>query len=494
MSRARIAALALVNWKGVFYERYLLDRHVTALEGANGAGKTTVMIAAYVVLLPDMTRLRFTNLGESGATGGDRGIWGRLGEPGRPSYAALDLELADGERLVAGVRLTRASEPTVEPTAFVITGLAPSVRLSDILLARRLDGDHVPQFDEIGEAVAREGGAIEVFRTIKDYFAVLFERGVTPMRLAGDDERGKLNEMLRTSMTGGISRALTSELRGFLLKQEVGLGEALSRMRANLEACRRTRAEVAESRQLEREITAIYEAGTEMFAAAVHAARLAASEAGQRVAAAQPALDRAVAAQRDREAEIAALDQRERELEARRGAARADLARATAERDRRTAVDAVAFRIAELDRELAAMTAAAQGVRTRQAAATAERQAAKHGREAAREAYDRASLGLAHLQEGLDELARRAHGHRQLARRLGEARELLARPALSADAAAAALAELDDRRARCETERAQLDRELRDLGARRDEHARARAALAAIDPAAAALSVDAAHD
>ncbi|TMQ10968.1 MAG: hypothetical protein E6J91_24535 [Deltaproteobacteria bacterium] len=295
MSRVRIAALALVNWKGVFYERYLLDRHVTALEGANGAGKTTVMIAAYVVLLPDMTKLRFTNLGETAAIGGDRGIWGRLGEPGRPSYAVLDLELADGERLIAGVRLIRASEPTVEPTAFVISGLAHEVRLSDILLARRLDGDHVPELDELTAAVTRAGGALEVFRTIKDYFAVLFDRGVTPMRLAGDDERSKLNEMLRTSMTGGISRALTSELRGFLLKQEAGLGEALSRMRANLEACRRTRAEVAESRQLEREITAIYEAGAEMFAAAVHAARLAAGEAEQRVAAAQPALDRALA-------------------------------------------------------------------------------------------------------------------------------------------------------------------------------------------------------
>ena len=67
MTRTRADALALVNWKGIFYERYLLDRHVTALEGANGAGKTTVMIAAYVVLLPDMSRLRFTNLGETGA-------------------------------------------------------------------------------------------------------------------------------------------------------------------------------------------------------------------------------------------------------------------------------------------------------------------------------------------------------------------------------------------------------------------------------------------
>jgi hypothetical protein len=26
-ARARATALALVNWKGVFYERYLLDRH-----------------------------------------------------------------------------------------------------------------------------------------------------------------------------------------------------------------------------------------------------------------------------------------------------------------------------------------------------------------------------------------------------------------------------------------------------------------------------------
>ena len=102
MSRTRAQTLVLVNWKGVFYERYLIDRHVTALEGANGAGKTTVMIAAYVVLLPDMSRLRFTNLGETGATGGDKGIWGRLGEPGRPAYSAIDFALASDQRLIAG--------------------------------------------------------------------------------------------------------------------------------------------------------------------------------------------------------------------------------------------------------------------------------------------------------------------------------------------------------------------------------------------------------
>src|SRR3954467_1819189 len=138
MSRARATALILVNWRGVFFERYLLDRHVTALEGANGAGKTTVMIAAYLVLLPDLTRLRFTNLGETAATGGDRGIYGRLGVPGRPSYAALELELG-GERVILAVHLERKAEPSVQVTTFMVHGLAAGHGLSSVFLLS--DGD-----------------------------------------------------------------------------------------------------------------------------------------------------------------------------------------------------------------------------------------------------------------------------------------------------------------------------------------------------------------
>ncbi|MET0791162.1 MAG: ATP-binding protein, partial [Polyangiaceae bacterium] len=151
MTRARATALALVNWKGVFYERYLLDPNVTALEGANGAGKTTVMIAAYVVLMPDMSRLRFTNLGETGATGGDKGIWGRLGEPGASSYAAIEVELHGGVRVIAGVELTRKTEPSVELTPFLISGLNPEYRMQDLLLKRGAGADEVPTRAELGE-------------------------------------------------------------------------------------------------------------------------------------------------------------------------------------------------------------------------------------------------------------------------------------------------------------------------------------------------------
>jgi chromosome partition protein MukB len=102
LKRTSAVGLALVNWKGMFFQQFKLHPSVTALEGDNGAGKTTVMIAAFIVLLPDMNRLRFTNVGEHGATAGEKGIAGRLGS-GRPSYCALDLRLPGGERLVAGV-------------------------------------------------------------------------------------------------------------------------------------------------------------------------------------------------------------------------------------------------------------------------------------------------------------------------------------------------------------------------------------------------------
>ena len=356
MSRARISALALVNWKGVFYERYLLDRHVTALEGANGAGKTTVMIAAYVVLLPDMTKLRFTNLGESGATGGDRGIWGRLGEAGRPSYAALDLDLG-GERVLCGVRLTRSAEPTVEPTAFIVSGLNEQVKLSDLLLVRRDDGDHVPELDEIKSQVARAGAQIEVFRATKDYFASLFDRGITPLRLTGEEERNKWNDMLRTSMTGGISRALGSELRGFLLREESGLADTLARMRENLESCRRTRLEVFESRQLEREISAIYEAGLAMFSAALHAARGADLEAQARVRKAAEEIERAQLLAARLQEEAGQLAQREAELSA-RSAELCELLAQLTEAGRQRAVAAeLSVKLESLATELASLQA-----------------------------------------------------------------------------------------------------------------------------------------
>jgi chromosome partition protein MukB len=468
MSRTRAQALVLVNWNGVFYERYLLDQHVTALEGTNGAGKTTVMIAAYAVLLPDMSRLRFTNVGETGATGGDKGIWGRLGELGRPSYAAIDFAIAGRDRLVAGVHLERKGEPSVEPTPFIVWGLADDVRLQDLLLVTQGDTEVVPEFHELRESAARLGGRLQVFSSAREYFAALFDQGVIPLRLGTDEERNKLNEMLRTSMTGGISRALTSELRGFLLKEESGLADTLQRMKANLDACRRTRIEVQESRRLEREIGDVFEAGNTMFAAAVLATRERADELERRVADAEAAWAAAVEAQKAAEKalarttnEIDSVDARRREIERALDAARAWH---TCLGEALVAANDVRHCLTQLD------AANEQTARAASARARADdlRLRLRAERSRCQEDYQRAARGLADIQRGLEELHRRAGAYQQAMRRLREAERLLGVPPLAAS-------EFELHRARAQTDLEVVDRERREASTRlsdADEHRR----------------------
>ncbi|HLL21294.1 MAG TPA: chromosome partition protein MukB [Kofleriaceae bacterium] len=491
MSRTRANALVLVNWKGVFYERYLLDRHVTALEGANGAGKTTVMIAAYVVLLPDMSRLRFTNLGETGATGGDKGIWGRLGEPGRPSYAALDFALTDSRRLIAGVHLERKGEPTVEPTPFIVAGLDEAVRLQDLMLVAQGESEVVPELTELRENAARLGGRLQVFTSARDYFAALFDQGVTPLRLGTDEERNKLNEMLRTSMTGGISRALTSELRSFLLKEEGGLADTLQRMKANLDACRRTRTEVQESQRLEREIGGVFEAGQTMFAAAFLATRERADELQRRVAEAEAQRDVATAALHEADAALARVVRDLMSAEAGRTDGEATLLRA---KDGLTHLRAALVAAADVARCREELKAAETSEReAAQARATAEqaREARRGELRRAQENHKLAAAGLADLQRGLEQLHRRASAYRQVMRRRREAESLLVISELRTDKLAVHLGECRARLAEVDTERRDGAQRLADASSHQDEYEKALVALRTL--ADGELASDAVH-
>jgi chromosome partition protein MukB len=483
--RTRAHALALVNWRGVFYRRYLLDRHVTALEGANGAGKTTVMIAAYVVLLPDMSRLRFTNLGETGATGGDKGIYGRLGERGRPSYAAIDFILPDGTRLLAGVHLERKGEPTVEPRPFIVRGLAPEVRLQDLLLVTRSDVDEVPELPEVRAAATRLGGQLQTFESTKEYFAALFDAGVTPLRLSTDEDRNKFNEMLRTSMTGGISRALTSELRGFLLREDGGLASTLGRMRANLDACRHTRLEVQEARRLEAEISGVQEAGSAFFRAACFATRAEAEEGAWNVGRAQQRHEAVAATVSARAASAEAAELHRAAAEARRRSLFELREAARQAVDQQARAWETATRRAGIEARLSEKTTAAAAAADQRAAAEGtltDRRAARLRAAAAERA---AAEGVADQQRGLDELHRRAAEHRRVTAALETARAALQLPDLTGESAGATAREVATRLLLVDEARRTAARRLDDLAGQRRDHDAARAALAALDAHAA---------
>ena len=479
MSRTRATTLALVNWKGVFFERYLLDPQVTALEGANGAGKTTVMIAAYLVLLPDLSRLRFTNLGETGATGGDRGIFGRLGTDGGPSYAALELEL-EGERVILCIHLERKAEPSVQLTASVVHGLSTEHGLSALLLLSDGDRQRVPELSELKVRATELGARLEVFDGVRDYFTALFERGIVPLRLANDDERGKFNEMLRTSMTGGISRALTSELRTFLLREESGLSDTLTRMRANLDACRRTRAEVQESRALEREISGVYEAAASMFTAALASLQADVSEAARNRDAALEQEGSARFALAGSETELADGLRREAAARDRLSEARARLDAAKTRREELERALELAQRCASYQAELEDAQSAALAAKGELERAEQTRELAKREHSRARDTYDQAARGLANLQSGLEQLHRRAHAFRLGHAALAEARALLSLPELAEAELEPALASAERELERIDGERARRERELASGQQRREDYSRARAALCAI--------------
>lgn len=477
MSRTHAEALALVNWRGVFYERYQLDRHVTALEGANGAGKTTVMIAAYIALLPDMSRLRFTNLGETGATGGDKGIWGRLGDPGRPSYVAIEFSLADSQRLIAGVHLERKGEPSVEPTPFIVWNLDKTVRLQDLLLVAQGYSEAVPELQELRENAVRLGGRLQSYATAREYWATLFDQGIMPLRLGTDEERNKFNEMLRTSMTGGISRVLTSDLRSFVLREESGLTDTLQRMRANLDACRRTRGEVQESRRLEQEIGGVFEAGQAMFAAAFLATRERADELSRRVAEAQAARDQAHRAQQAAQwaldqtlAALGALETRRSELTRALDSSRDWHAKMKAALDALRALQRCAAQLAQSEAE-------ERDAEKRRSTADWRRIHSRDVRQRAQDDYARAAKGLADLQQGIEELHRRAGAYRQACRRLHEAKTQLQVKALAPSQLVAHLTAARMELDRIDSKRRELRTRLADADAHRERHAKVMAAL-----------------
>jgi chromosome partition protein MukB len=416
--------LALVNWRGVFYERYVLDPGVTALEGANGAGKTTVMIAAYVVLLPDQRFLHFEPLAEEGARAEDRGVWGRLGEGG-DSYAAIDFRLGNGERLVAGVHLARTGRDGGELHPFLVRGLPADVQLQQMLLERRDGHDEVPAPDRLADLAAVSGARLEWSDSVNAYLQNLFDAGVTPMPLSTDSERAKLNELLRTSMLGGISRRLGEGLRAFLLRPEEGLGDTLTRIRGSLDDCRRTRMQVDESRRLEQEIHDVLDAGVHMFAAAVEGTRRFADERQRQAADALRKENDAKVAHdeflsRHADAQTALMGAEGDEAEAKSAAADAEewsrqVGRANEIWRKRTEEEARR----QAHEETAADAASVHGF-ARAALQSCEETVRVHEKD-----HQESAKGMADIQAGLERLHSRASRYRAVRAALRRARGLL---------------------------------------------------------------------
>jgi len=444
VKRARATRLALVNWKGLVYEELELDQGVTALEGENGAGKTTVMIAAYTVLLPDLSYLRFTNVGETGSTGGDAGIYGRLGHAG-PAYAWLDLELGR-KRVVAGVLLDRKARPRLEVSPYLLDDVPPEVPLETLVMRRHGGQVEVPEPPDIANLALAAGARPRVFgRDKKGYFSALFELGLTPLRMATGEERKKLDDMLRTCMMGGISNVLRTGLRDFLFAENTRLADTVKRMEHNLALCRDTRARVRRSEELQREIGELYEKGESTFLYAAHGVAVWEREARARVAelrGEEASLQKEATGVADALAGAEAeLDAGQREEEAYTD--RLDLAEQRV-RQVETALDLL-DKVRSKRRDVADMEVALETEKEGLSTAIEQLTQAESDEENARDEATTAARNLSSHQEAYQDLSRRAGLHRTALGRLETAREALGLHALETGELSSRLKDAEER-------------------------------------------------
>jgi chromosome partition protein MukB len=274
-NKSRIQRVILMNWRGMFFQPFELDEGMTILEGANGTGKTTIMIAAYVCLMPDLNYLNFQNVTTVTARKDeDKGLYGRLGK-GDPVFSLLDVTTADNQRHLLGVQLIKKTYPQVTLKHFAIANLQSDAPVEEILLEKLADSNQqkIPDLDEIGSKSREFGGELIHFRHAKEYFKFMFDAGITPIRLMEIDERKQYNQLLHTSLYGGLSRSLQSSLRDYLLPEDNTLVSSIRDMEENLQACRRTRSMIQRYQTAQDTIQNIYQTAWEMFSSAFNASR-----------------------------------------------------------------------------------------------------------------------------------------------------------------------------------------------------------------------------
>lgn len=271
--RAFAKRLVLANWKGIIFHSFDLDRHVTGLEGRNGAGKTTVMAAYVTAILPNQRLLSFKNINGGPVSRGDGGLWGRIGEEGI-CYSLIEWITPRGKSLWAGVAMTRGSMPSVDIKPVVIHDLPPDVSPYDILLLREQSGAIVPPLARLREHIAMHGARLVVHKSLADYMKVLFDHGITPMPMTTHDEQERFYRVLSTSMEGSaLATLIKTGLRDYLLSPDASLERRVTLMRESLEQCRQTRRELERAEDAHKEISGLFDAAWKMSSYAYFGAR-----------------------------------------------------------------------------------------------------------------------------------------------------------------------------------------------------------------------------
>jgi chromosome partition protein MukB len=238
--RAHIKNLVLLNWRGIPFQVIEMDRRLTALEGENGAGKTTCMTAAYILLMPDINKMRVINVGaDEEESRKNTSLHGKLGSSGA-CYSVFEIINPRGERcLVGAMMVPKAAQQVEVKHLFIVEKLPENVPLEDVLLVRNGQKDSIPtDASIIKEQAIISGGEARLFATIHEYGKALFESGILPMNLGNPKKLKQFNKILQTGLLGNFSTALQRRIKDYLLPDSTDIGSHLNQLQEHMRLCR----------------------------------------------------------------------------------------------------------------------------------------------------------------------------------------------------------------------------------------------------------------
>lgn len=281
--RAHIKALAIINWRGIQFQILDMDRRLTALEGENGAGKTTCMTAAYLLLMPNISLLGTSNVEDSGDGKKRTGLHGKLGESGA-CYSVFEIINPRGERCLAGAMLHPLPSQGVEiKKLFVAEGLPAHVPLESILLLRKEGREVIPvDASAIVEQAVLYGAKANTYTSVADYGTRLYELGILPIKLGDVKKQIQFNKILQTGFQGNFSTALQKRIKEYLLPEN-DIGGHLAQMQEHMRQCRSSRVLVSRLQDKIETVHGLHQQALTMIDAAAAAVRLNAAERKEQV-------------------------------------------------------------------------------------------------------------------------------------------------------------------------------------------------------------------
>ena len=232
---SKFRRIILVNWLDLPYAQIDLDDNVTIFEGGNGSGKSTVLLAALVTLMPDKKQLRSRTVTVEKNV--EEAIYHRLQADEPISYAALEIQLAD-EIILAGVHITKQKESNgISLDVFIIRRWSDRENVQDFFRFTEGEKEWTCNLNELKQRCGEWGMEFHAHPTLIAYFREMYEVGVIPLAMATDSERSQYAHMLETSMAGGMSSALVDRLKNYLLPEYEKLPDASRLMHDNLRSC-----------------------------------------------------------------------------------------------------------------------------------------------------------------------------------------------------------------------------------------------------------------